>query len=292
MFQSTYKTTIRNLFRAPIFWLMSGFLLFTVFYNISRSNFGVFYYTLGELISASDPRYVADYEVYIKVAANSALYFMATSYMPLFTVVSTVLILNRDYGDNFYEIEKAAGIKPSVYFFGRLAALITVNFAFIFILAMLNFHLYFLVHGSVEYLDIGEYLIDSFPRVMRNIIFVGWPCILMYICVTYFGGCIFSNGTLAAILSFSLVMINKLLSSFSMRFSEGFFKFYRDYLSHTPYKVSMYFYWFDTPGHESFIKSTEIDTSIKKVLICIAIFLVSSLAYVTVSYIRTRKRDK
>lgn len=280
------------MFRAPIFWLILGFLLFIAFHKILQSSFGVFNYTLGESILANDPRFVADYEVYIKVAANSAFYFMYTSYMPLFTVVSTVLILNRDYSDNFYEIEKAAGIKPLVYFFGRLAAIITVNFVFIFILAMLNFHLWFFIRGGVEYLDIGEYLIDSFPRVMRNIIFVGWPCILMYICVTYFWGCTFSSGTLAAILSFSLILVNTLLSSYSMRFSEEFFKFYRDYLSHTPYKVSMYFYWFDTQGHESFIKSTEIDTSIKKVLICIAIFLVSSLVYITISYIRTRKRDK
>jgi len=218
---------------------------------------------------------------------------------PIFTVTSVVIILNRDYGDNFYEIEKAAGIKPGMYLFGRLSALITVNLLYILICSMVSFYLFFIIHadggvewGRIESMSIGLFLSESIPRILRNVIYIAWPCTLMYISLTYCVGSILKNGTSAALNSLSYILFAELFVIYGIRTDEGIAAFYKQYLQPVPHKLLTYFYWFDTPEHEGFINAPLIKTSLEKALICIAIFLVCSIVYITVSYIRTRRRDR
>ena len=297
MFLSTYKTTIKNLFRSPLFW----FITILIFMMVLRRPFSaptVYLSTLKETIPGGDARIIINYKHIIKQAANSAAPLMAYAF-PIFTITSVVLILNRDYGDNFYEIEKAADIKPAVYLFGRLSALITVNFLFILICALINFYLFFIIHanggvewGRIESIDMELFVSESIPRILRNVVYIAWPCTLMYISLTYCVGSIFKNGIPAALTSLSYVLFARIFVIYGMRTEEGIAEFYKQYLQPVPLKLLNYFYWFDTPEHERIINAFEVKTSIEKALICIAIFLVCSIVYVTVSYIRTRKRDR
>lgn len=298
MFLSTYKTTIKNLFRSPLFWFMTILIFIMVLRRPFSSFSSVLSVTLNETLGTNDPRIIIDYKLLIKQAANSAVFFMHYAF-PIFTITSVVLILNRDYGDNFYEIEKAANIKPNVYLFARLSALITVNFLYIMICAMVSFYLFFIIHadggvewGRIESMSIGLFLSESIPRVLRNVVYIAWPCTLMYISLTYCVGSIFKNGIPAALTSLVYVLFARIFVIYGMRTDEGVAEFYKQYLQPVPHKLLNYFYWFDTPDHEGFINAPLIKTSLEKALICIAIFLVCSLVYITVSYIRTRKRDK
>lgn len=298
MFLSTYKSTLKTLFRSPLFWFMTMLIFFMVLKRPFSSFSNVFSYTLNETFGTNDPRIIIDYKLLIKQAANSAVFFMDYAF-PIFTVTSVVLILNRDYGDNFYEIEKAAGIKPGMYLFGRLSALITVNFLYILICAMVSFYLFFIIHadggvewGRIESMSMGLFLSESIPRVLRNIVYIAWPCTLMYISLTYCVGSIFKNGISAALTSLAYVLFARIFVIYGMRTDEGIAEFYKQYLQPVPLKLLNYFYWFDTPEHERIINAVKVKTSLEKALICISIFLVCSIVYITVSYIRTRRRDR
>ena len=129
MFSSVYKTTLKNLFRSLIFWLAAAFVIGVTVYEFSKGHYGEYDHTLNEMIYDTDPRFVLSYIHYKSLMQNVCISDVMYYAMPIFTVISTVLVLNRDYGDQFFEIEKASGVKAITYTGGRLAALVTVNFA-------------------------------------------------------------------------------------------------------------------------------------------------------------------
>ena len=132
MFASTFRNTIKTLFRSVTFWLV-----FAVFVAI-MIQYGVvdhIIYAPGyEPIQISYNQFAQTVDNTIH--AGSMIYPLA-----ILVVISTVLVLNRDYGDSFYEIEKSAGVKPSRYLFGRLSAVVAITFSAHWIMTFIALHI-------------------------------------------------------------------------------------------------------------------------------------------------------
>jgi len=152
MFSSVYKTTLKNLFRSLIFWLAAAFVIGVTVYNFAKGHFGQYSHTLNEMIPDTDPRFVLSMNQYRNLIGNVCISDVMYYAMPIFTVISTVLVLNRDYGDQFFEIEKASGVKAITYTGGRLAALVTVNFALAAITCFLGTHMYLFFRATQQVL--------------------------------------------------------------------------------------------------------------------------------------------
>ncbi len=286
MFLATYKNTLKNIVRAPTFWLLMLLFVFEFINEITTPSFGGYDSTHTEFLNDTDPRFVVGYNTYIKKIANSAASLMRET-MPFIIAVTTVLVLNRDYGDNFYEIEKAAGIKPRYYILGRLTALATFHIVIGAIADLVLFHTYIFTRGGVPSLDLFTYLTDSTVRLMRIYFFTAIPPILFYIAFTYFLGALFRSGIPAAVVSIGYVLFN----------SEVYYKIrfridprYGEYLKPYPDKLMAYFYHYDTKDFESTLKM--LDTSLGKAALCICILVGLAVVYSAIAYIRTRTRDR
>ena len=193
MFLSVYKTTLKNLFRSLLFWLVIALLIGCSLYEAFSGGSGYYSHELGEMIWDTDPRYVLDEETYVKDAINNCSYTMLYA-MPLMAIVSTFLILSRDYSDGFYEIERAGGRRTLRYLTGRLSALLTVNFIAILLTVFMMSITYVFTRGGVSDMPIGEFWADLIPRTLRNVICVTWPPVAMFVCFTYMLGSLFKNG--------------------------------------------------------------------------------------------------
>ena len=197
MFLSIYKTTIKNLLRSLMFWMAVGLVIGITFYECKNGVYSMYSYSYKEIIYDTDPRFVLELNQYKNLIGNVCISFVMYYAMPIFTVISTVLVLNRDYGDQFFEIEKAGGVRSWKYTGGRISALVTVNFALVFIACFLGVWLYLLTRVGPEgvyKMETGELLWDSAKRLIRFIAFMPLPTTLFYISFTYFLGNIFKNG--------------------------------------------------------------------------------------------------
>ncbi len=287
MFFTIYKATVRNLFRSPLFWMMFALFGFVAFNIVTSPTYGYYVPELNETIMDTDPRFVLKYNTYVQHIANTVGQNLLLYALPLFTVVSVVLILNRDYGDNFFEIEKAAGMKPTQYLFGRLAALVTVNFIVAVVMGFLFLHLYVGTRGGVAELELWNYIADSTVRMMRHLIFRALPAVLFYIGFTYLMGSLFRSGVAAALCSigyavFYVVMVSRL------RFRLD--PFYFNYLSPNPSKLSQYLHYYDSEWFENIIASK--NTSLGKAALCVCILVGLAVVYSAIAYLRTRTRDR
>ncbi|MBO5111410.1 MAG: hypothetical protein J6D21_11935 [Clostridia bacterium] len=288
MFSSVYKATIKNLFRAVLFWLVLAFLLGFNLYGAMRGGEGSYSHDLGEMIWDTDPRFVFKEERYVQLTLNICDSVMLYA-MPLFAIVSTILVLGHDYGDGFYEIERAGGRRPLCYLTGRLAALLTVNYLAVLVAMLLHIHVYVFSRGGVEGLTTGQYLVDSFVRILRNTVCIAWVPTTMFICLTYAFGTLFKNNWLAAAGSSVYVLINYL---FNMQLKFRIPVWYREYLDPTPAKIHQYFRYFDhyaPDKFEAFLLKNE--TSLGLALACIGWILIMALIYSLVSYLRLRRRE-
>lgn len=296
MFLKIYRSTFKNLFRAPLFWLIFAVVLAIVIKNFCSINYGIYSLTLGETIYDTDPRFVQQYYRVTDHAANSATGYLGYM-LPVLSIVSVVTILNHDYGDNFYEIEKAAGIRPSTYLFARLSALIMVSCVISFTVGMLDYYMYFIVHGEVGYIelpnatimDVQFFFADSLPRIIRNIFFCAFPSITIYVVFTYLVGCVFKSGMIASMLSVVYVIFSYVIEIFYLATTNNILNLYRNYFGVSPEKLFLYFYRFDTPEYEHFIELHE--TSFEHAAICIGIFAAFTAVYMLISYLRVCRRD-
>lgn len=276
MFLTTYKTTIKNLVRSITFWLSVAVVLIVVI----QCALDGFY------LDDSDSAFVLEYKEYVQCIINSCASKMLMYAMPIFTIVSVVLVLNRDYGDKFFEIEKSAGIKSSSYLLGRLAALITVNLIVLLIMNALCLHLYVFTRGGVEGITVGQYLADSSVRLLRIDLFVGMPSLIFYIGLTYCIGSIFKNGVPAAVAAIGYVIAFYACNlMFRHRVAEEYF----DYYSPIPRMLRQYFHYYDTEWFEEMLEM--VNTSLSKAAFCIMFLVGVAVLCSVVSYLRIRKRS-
>lgn len=286
MFFIIYKTTFKNLFRSPLFWMMFALFGFIAFEIVTSPSYGYYVPELNELIMDTDPRFVLEFNAYVQHISNTVGKLMGYA-MPLFTVVSVVLILNRDYGDNFYEIEKAAGMKPRQYLFGRFAALVTLNFIVAVVFSFFFLHLYVFTRGGVSELDLWTYLTDSAVRLMRHVIFRAMPAVLFYIGLTYCVGSLFRSGILASVCSVGYIILYY-TTNYMLRNRVN--PLYFDYLSPSPKKLLYYLHYYDSELFEGVL--VQMDTDLGKAALCVCILVGLAVAYSAIAYLRTRKRDR
>jgi len=291
MFWQTYKTTIKNLFRSVTFWLLlmvfSGIVIsesLGVSHGISLfDENGKFV----EFVYDNDPKFILSYGIYIKRIINTVKATIMLYAMPMFTVISVVLILNRDYGDSFYEIEKSTGHKPSTYLFGRLSALVTVNFILAMLASFVALHLYVFTRGGVAHMEFLKYMIDSTARMMRVIACVAWPTILFYIGITYFFGSLFKSGKVSAVVSLTHVMASYFINAFAGRIFVP--KVYTDYFSTQPQKLFWYLYHYDTSSFEETIMAQ--NTNFEKAAFCVVFLIAVGGLFSVFSCFLVRKRE-
>lgn len=286
MFRQTYKSAIKNLFRSGLFWFAVFILIAIAVYEAMNGYKGisVSHPVTGatRMVMDTSPEFTMSYIVYIQRIANSVSADVMFYAMPLVTILTTVLVLNRDYGDNFYEIEKCVGIKASTYLLGRITALVTVDFTLTIIASFTAFHTYYFTRGGVSFMGIQYYIIDSSIRLIRYIVFIAFPIVLFYIGVTYLLGCVFRSGLYSSIISIGyavFVTVQRTVLRFAVP------DVYADYLAPRPQMLGDYLYWYDT---YSFNPNLSLKDAALAFLFQPAVFLLTLIG----SYILIRKRDK
>lgn len=287
MFFTIYKTTFKNILRSSMTWMVLAVFGFITYSVLTQASYKIYSFEYKETLLDTDPRFVFEFEQYVQSIINLLNGRLMSFAMPLFTVVTTVLVLNRDYGDQFYEIEKAAGLKPSQYLFGRLAALVTLNFIVLTTMAFLFLHIYFILRGGVPELGWFRYFTDSAVRMMRLVVFFAMPTILFYIGFTYCVGSICKSGLAGAAVSIGYIiftMIDNII------LSAGKWAWYFNYFSPMPQKVETCFHYYDTDRFQSLI--VLMDTDLGKVALCIGIFVGLAVIYSAIAYLLMRKRDR
>jgi len=287
MFFKIYKTTFKNIYRSPIFWMLLALFAFVAWQVVVEPRYGVYGGESGKMIWDTDPSFVLEYNRYIQTVSNTMSSDVLYYVMPLFTAISTVLVLNRDHGDNFFEIEKSAGVKPIQYVFARLWAIFTLNLIVVTIISYFYLHLYVFTRGGVDQMGLWDYITDSTVRMLRMIIFRAIPTIVFYIGFTYCIGSVFRSGIAAAIGSISYVAFYA-VGYLMLRLRVG--EFYWDYLSPSPTKLKMYFHTYDGPGFVN-IKAI-FQGYAKDVVLCISLLVGLGVIYSTIAYLCTRKRNR
>lgn len=253
-FKKTFIITTKNLFRSGTFWLSLGIIIIVAVQNALSGFHAVFNMELMELIYDTDPRYLLDYQTYIKWLSNSFDGVLSYS-VPLLVVVSTAIIVNHDYKDSFFEIEKAAGIKPKSYTLGRLSALFLVGIITAFLAHFISLHLYVFTRGGVMGIHFIDYIIDSTFRLVLINCFRAWPCIVFYIGLTYCLGSLLKNGAFASIGSLAYVLTVYAADFLIVSKDNIFF----NYFSPQSSIARDYFYYYDTEWFEVITQRANIN---------------------------------
>ena len=283
MFLSTYKLTIKNLIRSITFWLVFAVVVIISIQNVLQGNYGYYDMNLNELIMDTDSRFVLDALTFNKHITNSFNNIILYS-IPIFSVITTVLILNRDYGDKFFEIEKAANSKPAQYLYARLSALLTVNLVVTIISNLLSLQLYVFTRGGVNGMEIGDYLQQSIIGMLRIDFTRGLITIIFYTCFTYLLGALFKNGILAAIGGLGYALISYAMRLFFGAVAEHeAIKYFLNYLHPYQQKLLNYFYCYDSEWYNASVSNQEV-------IFCISILVGLGIIYSIISYLRIRKR--
>lgn len=276
MFLQVYKTTLKNLVRSKTFWLILCVLLIISIYSAISGWYGG---------SDLTDDYVLLFQKYVQTVPNSGVSILMYP-LPLFAVITVSLILSRDYGDDFFEIEKANGIKTISYLSGRIIALITINFVVLLFTHLLIININVFTRGGVEDWSIWTSLTDSFVRVLRFDICVALPTVIFYIGMTYALGTIFKNSIIPTV--FSLGYVSFFYCSFLL-FRNQLAEDYFNSFSPMPLNLRKYFHFYDTEWFDDYILKN--DLSVEKVLFCIAFLIGIAVLCSVISYLRIRKRS-
>lgn len=283
MFLSIYRSTVRNMVRSITFWLCISVLLVVSVETGLRTVYGVFDPDLGEMIWDTDPRYVLEYMPYIQQVNNSISRLMVYI-LPCFYVITTVLVLARDHGDRFFEIEKAGGVKPIQYLTARIAALFSVNGVVSLSAGFIGLQIYVATRGGVSGMAFWEYAADSTIRVLRSGVIRSLPCMAFYVCLTYCLGCISKSRIAAAVGGLSYMLFCYFNSLFNVA-KEGVFV---EYLTPNPFKLQMYMHYFGTDSHGDLIEI--MNTSAWDALLCILFLCGCGGIFSLISWWSIRKR--
>lgn len=309
MFFSTYKSTLKTLLRSRAFWIaVIAFVIVTVPVAWSRrvaiqipeavEQYVFPTWTQEQIDEYLEGLYSLSKDEYLSMA--NALIFGTFLYyaLPVFAVISTVLVLNRDYGDSFFEIEKAAGVKSGRYLFGRLCGIVSLTAAVTFVWGLLLLHVQVISWGGVVGMSPGTYLLDSTFRMLRTTISGALPCVLFFVGLTYLLGALFKSGLAAAIGGFGYVAAAYLMFYFknTLIYQKGYrwALDYFAYFTHVPEKLQYYLLIFRIDGEpepEELGALFWANTSFSKALFCIAFMVGCSAIFTAISYWRVRRRE-
>ncbi len=287
---TTYKTTTKTLVRSLLLWATFMLVVFVVMNRGMGDNIRITLLddnmNITGYITDTDPQFVLTFDQYIQTILNCSKAWIMLYAMPIFCVVSTVLILNRDNGDGFFEVDKSYGIKSTTYVIGRILSILTVNIIVCLLIMYLALNYYYFSRGGIHEWNLLSYLYDSSVRILRVFITSMLPGILLFVGLTYLFGSIFQSGFVGAIVGFGFVLFDFCTkTTLYSRVSED----YHDYFSPNPSKLYQYWTFYDT---EWFVEKTVRNPfSLEDVLMCNSITLVASLMFLAISYIIIRKRN-
>ena len=285
MFILTYKTTLKNLFRSPIFHLCVIILLGIAIYEAADGIFGYYDPAIGEMIMDTDPRFILRCDNYLKLFDNVCNAWIMLYAMPLFAVTSTVLVLTRDLDDDFFEIEKAGNVSPFYYWSGRLSALLTVNFLTVTVASFLSISCYLISRGGVEGMGLMECIKDVFVRMLREVVVMAWPAIFFYVTMTYCVGCVFKNKIIAALVGDGYIVFYYLAI---ILLRHNFAPVYFQYFSPIPTNLRYYMYYYDTDSFENMLVT--FNTDLRKAMLALSFLIISGTAFAVISYFCIKKR--
>ncbi len=193
MFWQSYKNTLKNLARSPLFWVMVALVFGVAFYGAIAGIYTYTDITTGEIIPDTDPRFQLIEKLYVTLAGHFDAHVMYYA-MPCLIVCAAMLILERDYGDSFFEVERAGGVKPAGYLFGRFAALGSVLIPIGAIASYLEFVYYYVTRGGLSGQGFGQMWGDITVRALRTYCFGSAPVVLFYLFLTYMAGSLLKSG--------------------------------------------------------------------------------------------------
>ena len=277
MFRAVFRNTLKTLFRSITFWLV--FAVFSVIMIRWGLTPHVIYMEGYEPLQISFSDFASEVITAVYAGLNYPL--------SIFTVVATVLVLNRDYGDQFFEIEKAAGIKPSRYLLGRMSAVAFVAFAAQWILGFTELQLAVFNRGGLEGYSFLRYLGLSVFRWTYVNLCIALPNILFYIGLVYLIGTLLRNGIGAAIGGFAYIMLSYDLF-FRLR-HEPEAEVYVGYINPLAEKLQHYFLFLGREDEERWFAA--FGTSLGKAALCICFFVGACVCCSLISCVRLRKRE-
>lgn len=286
MFAKNFVSTIKNLLRSKTFWMCLVLYGIIIVWDTTKVHFSRFDFDLMMEILDTDPRFVLGQKTFYKLLGNTPE--LITKYLhPLVMIFLTSIIVTRDYNDRFFEIEKASGIKPSVYLLSRITALISLGYLVLVIASMVSVHVYVATRGGVDGVGLWDYITDSTVRILWLTFFKGLPCTIFFICVTYAVGALAKNSIAATIVP-SIYTFAVYFHDLQTAANNGILL---EYLCHYPTKVINFFYFYKVPGenHEEFCRI--FGTSLGDVVLCIGFLVGVSAIGCVISYLRVRKRN-
>ncbi len=283
MFRSTYKNTVKAILRSALFWISLVVLVVLVAPAVS----GNVSYNEGYEPPALD-LILYQQHVYNLVASDFLVYAL-----PVFAVIVTVLVLNRDYGDQFYEIEKAAGMKTAPYLLGRLCGIVSILLVVQLVLADILLHIYVIGCGGVEGLSLGAYLLDSTLRLISLTLAMSLPCVLFFVGLTYMVGTLFKSGVVGALAGFGYIIVFMALLFFKVTLVKMHnikaAEVYYSYFSHIPDKLGHFCHAVGREDGQRIMAM--MDTSFGEAAVALAMLLGLFVLFAAVICWRTKRRD-
>ena len=258
-------------------------VIFVAIFDATKVHYSKFSLEIWETIMDTDPRYVLEFDIFRQHIQNACLAGIMWYALPLLAVISTALILSRDWGDRFFEIEKAAGSRPLSYVTARLGAILSVNTVVMVFAMLLTFYWYVFSRGGVEGMSVFAMIADSFPRFFKYVLFIGLPCIMMYVGLTYVAGNLLRSGVAGAVGGMGYVVgfyVFYLFFSASQKYP-----IYFDYLAPVPMKLRFYLSALDKPS------MAISGTPLWQAAVGFGVLVGVALIYYAVSYWRVRRRE-
>lgn len=179
---------------------------------------------------------VLSYERYVQ-GIYHRLPMLLSIALPFLTVITTVLVVHRDYGDQFFEIEKAAGINPAGYLFGRFSVIAFTTAAAQWVISFLCISVFVVRKGGVYGLTAWQSCLDSAWRLFSIDLCAALPMILFYLGLTYLLGALLRSGIAAAVGGLGCSVANY---AFTILYQYRAFQTYFDYVSPPPKMLLRY----------------------------------------------------
>lgn len=234
IFLATIRNTAKTLFRSWTF-----LLALAVFAGMAVREGLADYVTYAP---GYEPKVLA-YATYVQGIDHRMSNLLLLAF-PFFAIVVTALVLNRDYGDRFFEIEKAAGVKPARYLLGRLCAVVAVSCAAQWGFGTLCMGLYVFRWGGVYGLSVSQFVIDCALRQFRLTLCAALPLVLFCVGLIYLLGATFHSSFAAAVGGLGLAVGNY---AFTFLYQYRAFAAYFDYFSPVPKMLFRYVVFYNVP---------------------------------------------
>ena len=237
MYRTICKNSWKNLLRSWSFWLVLA-----VFAGLLAREGLKDYVTFAP---GYEPTALS-YERYVQGIAHRMANELLLA-LPFLAVTVTAPLLGRDYGDGFYEIEKAANVSPLRYLLGRLTVATAVTVAAQWVCSTAAVLVYAFRWGGVRGLSGGRLLTDCALRLLRVDVCAALPLALLCVAGTYLLGTLFRSGAAASVGMLALALGNDV---FTLLYQYRAFGTYFDRLCPAPRILLRYVVYIDTADAE------------------------------------------